>query len=164
MIGNGVLALLQNPEQLALLRREPGLINLAVEELARYDSPGQMTFRFALEDVELRGKRIGRGEPLAVVLGAANRDPEVFASPDTLDITRHENPHLAFGVGRHGCIGAGLARIEARIAIPALLERMPEMQLLSEKPEWSSSIGLRGLTTLPVGSCASVSFKKQAAQ
>jgi cytochrome P450 len=157
LIGNGVLALLQNPEQLELLRREPGLINQAVEELARYDSPGQMTFRFALEDVELRGKRIGRGEPIAVVLGAANRDPEVFADPDTLDITRHENPHLAFGVGRHGCIGSGLARIEARIAIPALLERMPDMELLSEKPEWSSSIGLRGLTTLPVGSPASVS-------
>lgn len=157
LIGNGVLALLQNPEQLALLRREPRLINQAVEELARYDPPGQMTFRFALEEVELRGKKIGPGEPVAVLFGAANRDPEVFANPDKLDITREENPHLAFGTGRHGCIGAGLARIEARIAIPALLERMPDMQLLSEKPEWSSSIGLRGLTTLPVGSPAGVS-------
>jgi cytochrome P450 len=157
LIGNGVLALLQNPEQLALLRREPKLINQAVEELARYDPPGQMTFRFALEEVELRGKKIGPGEPVAVLFGAANRDPEVFANPDKLDITREENPHLAFGTGRHGCIGAGLARIEARIAIPALLERMPDMQLLSEKPEWSNSIGLRGLTTLPVGSSARVS-------
>lgn len=152
LIGNGVLALLQNPGQLELLRRQPGLINGAVEELARYDSPGQMTFRFALEEVELRGKRIGRGEPVAVVIGAANRDPNVFPDPDALDITRRENPHVAFGAGHHYCLGSGLARIEARIAIPALLERMPGMRLLRDTQEWHRSIGLRGLVALPVGS------------
>ncbi len=152
LIGNGVLALLQNPEQLRMLRRQPELINVAVEELARYDSPGQMTFRFALEDVELRGKRISRGEPIAVVIGSANRDPNVFNDPDTLDITRQPNPHLAYGAGRHGCLGAGLARIEARVAIPTLLDRMPEMELLRDTQEWSPSIGLRGLSALPVGS------------
>lgn len=152
LVGNGVLALLKNPGQLELLRQRPELINGAVEELARYDSPGQMTFRFALEEVELRGKRIGRGEPIAVIVGAANRDPEVFTDPDTLDITRRENPHIAFGAGHHYCMGAGLARIEARIAIPTLLERMPGMRLLGDTQEWHRSIGLRGLVTLPVGS------------
>ena len=156
LIGNGVLALLKNPDQLALLRRRPELINGAVEELARYDSSGQMTFRFATEDVEVRGRRIGRGEPVAVVIGAANRDPNAFKDPDRLDITRPDNPHLAFGSGRHHCLGAALARMEARISITALLERMPEMRLLREKQEWNRSIGLRGLATLPVGSPAAV--------
>jgi len=156
LIGNGLLALLNNPDQLALLRQRPELINSAVEEMARYDSSGQMTFRFATEDVELRGKRIGRGEPIAVVFGAANRDPNVFPDPDKLDITRQDNPHLAFGSGRHHCLGASLARMEARISIMALLERMPEIRLLREKPEWNRSIGLRGLATLPVGSPAAV--------
>jgi cytochrome P450 len=152
LIGNGVLALLENPAQLELLRQRRDLINGAVEELARYDSPGQMTFRFATEDVEMRGKRIGRGEPIAVVLGAANRDPNVFPDAAALDITRRDNPHLAFGSGRHNCLGSGLARIEARIAIPALLDRMPGMQLLRDTQEWNRSIGLRGLAALPVGS------------
>jgi cytochrome P450 StaP len=156
LIGNGLLALLKNPDQLALLRQRPELINSAVEELARYDSSGQMTFRFATEDVELRGKRIGRGEPIAVVIGAANRDPNAFNDPDKLDITRQDNPHLAFGSGRHHCLGASLARMEARISITALLERMPEIRLLREKQEWNRSIGLRGLATLPVGSPAAV--------
>lgn len=156
LIGNGLLALLKNPDQLALLRRHPELINSTVEEMARYDSSGQMTFRFAIKDVELRGKRIGPGEPIAVVIGAANRDPNVFADPDKFDITRQHNPHLAFGSGRHHCLGASLARMEARISITALLERMPEIKLLSEKEEWNQSIGLRGLATLPVGSPAVV--------
>ncbi|HEU4766339.1 MAG TPA: cytochrome P450 [Pyrinomonadaceae bacterium] len=156
LLGNGLLALLKNPDQLALLRQRPELINSAVEEMARYDSSGQMTFRFATEDVELRGKRIGRGEPIAVVMGAANRDPNVFPDPDKFDITRQDNPHIAFGSGRHHCLGASLARMEARISITALLERMPEIRLLREKQEWNRSIGLRGLATLPVGSSAAV--------
>ena len=154
LIGNGVLALLRAWRALELLRQRKDLINGAVEELARYDSPGQMTFRFATEDVEMRGKRIGRGEPIAVVLGAANRDPNVFPNAAALDITRRQNPHLAFGSGRHNCLGSGLARIEARIAIPALLDRMPGMQLLRDTQEWNRSIGLRGLAALPVGSPA----------
>ena len=156
LLGNGLLALLKNPDQLALLRQRPELINSAVEEMARYDSSAQMTFRFATEDVELRGKRIGRGEPIAVVIGAANRDPNVFTDPDKFDITRQDNPHIAFGTGRHHCLGAALARMETRIAIPALLERMPEIRLLTEKLEWNKSIGLRGLATLRVGSPAAV--------
>lgn len=152
LIGNGLLALLKNPDQLALLQQRPELINSAVEELARYDSSGQMTFRFATEEVELRGKRISPGEPIAVIIGAANRDPNVFQDPDKLDITRQENPHIAFGSGRHHCLGASLARMEARIAITTLLERMPDIRMLNEKPNWNRSIGLRGLATLPVGS------------
>ena len=154
LLGNGLLALLNNPDQLALLRQRPELINSAVEEMARYDSSAQMTFRFATEDVELRGKRIGRGDPIAIVLGAANRDPNVFPNPDKFDITRQDNPHIAFGSGRHHCLGASLARLETRIAIPTLLERIPDIQLLTDKLEWNRSIGLRGLKSLPVGSPA----------
>jgi cytochrome P450 len=161
LIGNGTLALLRNPDQLNLLRRRPELINSAVEELARFDSSGQMTFRFALEDVELRGKVIHRGEPIAVVIGSANRDPSVFADPDKLDITRTDNPHLAFGSGHHYCLGSGLARIEARIAISVLLDRLPGMALLADQQQWNRSIGLRGLTALPVVAPAGVRSREQ---
>ncbi len=159
LIGNGLLALLKNPDQLALLQQRPELINSAVEELARYDSSGQMTFRFATEEVELRGKRIGPGDPIAVIVGAANRDPNVFTDPDKLDIARQDNPHIAFGSGRHHCLGSALARMEGRIAITTLLERMPDIRLLTEKPIWNPSIGLRGLATLPVGTPAALASK-----
>lgn len=156
LIGNGLLALLQNPDQLQLLREQPELIHSAVEEMARYDASGHMTFRFATEDVELRGKRIARGDPIAVIIGAANRDPNVFPDPDKFDITRQDNPHIAFGSGRHFCLGAALGRMETKIAITTLLERMPEIRLLTDKLEWNPSIGLRGLKSLPVGSPAAV--------
>lgn len=150
LIGNGMLALLRHPEQLLRLQSDPSLIDGAVEELLRYDSPVQRTARIATEDVEIGGKVIPRHALVVAAIGAANRDPAQFAEPDRFDITRPDNHHLAFGFGIHFCLGAPLARVEAQIAIEALLRRMPRLSLAIDTPQWRQSSTLRGLTSLPV--------------
>jgi len=153
LIGNGVLALLRHPDQLGKLKEDPSLIKPAVEELLRYDGPVETsTERFAREDVPIGGTMIPRGEMVLVVLAAADRDPERFAAPDALDITRAHNRHLAFGKGIHHCLGAPLARMEGQIAIATLLDRMPNLRLKGTPDSlvWRSGLILRGLRGLPV--------------
>lgn len=150
LIGNGILALLRHPEELERLRADDSLIEPAVEELLRYDGPAQMISRTAIADFELRGKRIRAGDAVLACLGAANRDPGVFATPDRLDVGRDPNPHLAFGLGTHFCPGAQLSRIEARACLPALLCRFPRLRLGSAPPLWRRTAVLRGLERLPV--------------
>jgi cytochrome P450 len=153
LIGNGVLALLQHPDQLRKLEEDPSLIKPAVEELLRYDGPVETsTERFAREDVEIGGQVIPRGEMVLVVLAAADHDPERFPDPDELDITRTDNRHLAFGKGIHHCLGAPLARMEGQIAISTLLRRMPNLRLKGspESLSWRPGMILRGLRGLPV--------------
>jgi hypothetical protein len=152
LIGNGLLALFRNPDQLALLKANPSLITNAIEEFLRYDSSVQMTGRVALEDVEdIGGKRIPKGEGVLCLLGSANRDPAVYPDrPDRLDITRPNVRPLSFGGGIHFCLGAQLARIEAETAISTLLRRLPELKLDdAEDPEWRPTFVLRGLKQLP---------------
>jgi cytochrome P450 PksS len=126
LIGNGMLALLQHPEQMEKLRNNPSLIRTAVEELLRYDGPLETaTDRFASEDLTVAGVTIPRGEIVFAAIGSANRDERYFADPDKLDITREPNKHLAFGLGAHYCLGAALARLEGQIAINTLARRTP---------------------------------------
>ncbi|KJC52927.1 cytochrome P450 [Bradyrhizobium sp. LTSP885] len=152
LIGNGLLALYRNPDQLALLKANPGLITNAIEEFLRYDSSVQMTGRVALEDIEdLGGKRIPKGESVLCLLGSANHDPAVYPDhPEKLDIERPNVRPLSFGGGIHFCLGAQLARIEAEIAISTLLRRLPDLRLDdAENPEWRPTFVLRGLKSLP---------------
>jgi cytochrome P450 len=149
LIANGTLALLEHRQQLALLAEQPDLIQPAVEELLRWDSPVQLTARVALEELDLAGQRVGQGESVLALLGAANRDPDQFTEPDLLDITRAHNPHLAFGRGIHFCLGAPLARLEAQIAIAGLVTRFPGLRLAGA-PERRPTVTLRGLTRLPL--------------
>jgi pimeloyl-[acyl-carrier protein] synthase len=150
LIGNGVLALLNHPEEFAKLRAEPALLPAAVEELLRYDSPVQRTGRITDTDVELAGRKIPKGSLVVTAIGAANRDPAHFPDPDRLDITRRDNRHIAFGYGIHFCLGAPLARLEGQIAIATLLRRMPGLQLVTSTQQWRESSTLRGLRALPV--------------
>jgi len=150
LIGNGTLALLRHPEQMRKLREDPSLVQTAVEELLRYDGPVQGTGRVAMEDLEIRGKRIEKGQLVLTLLAAADRDPEQFPNPDELDITRRENRHVAFGYGIHFCLGAPLARLEGQTAIGALLRRCPGLRLEGSELEWGGSFILRGLKGLPV--------------
>ena len=152
LIGNGLLALHRNPDQLALLKANPSLITNAIEEFLRYDSSVQLTGRVALEDIEdLGGKRIPKGETVLCLLGSANRDPAVYPDrPDRLDVTRPNVKPLSFGGGIHFCLGAQLARIEAEVAISTLLRRLPDLRLDDpENPEWRPTFVLRGLKRLP---------------
>lgn len=150
LIGNGMLALLRHPDQLDLLRREPELMDSAVNELLRYESPVQWTGRRVSVELEIGGIRIPAGRTLAVGLAAANRDPEQFPEPDRLNLRRTENAHVAFGHGIHFCLGAALARLEGHIAMATLLERYPEIRLLDEAPRWQQNFTLRGLKSLRV--------------
>jgi cytochrome P450 len=151
LIGNGLLALFRNPAQLEKLKADPTLIQSAVEEFLRFDGPVQMTARTALEPVEIGGRTIEKGQQAVIVLAAANRDPAQFADPDSLDIARKENPHIAFSHGIHYCVGAPLARAEAQIVFETLLRRMPKLRLQTEELEWRETVTLRGLKALPVG-------------
>ena len=152
LIGNGLLALHRNPDQLTLLKSNPALITNAIEEFLRYDSSVQMTGRAALEDIDdLGGRKIPKGEAVLCLLGSANRDPAVYPDrPEQLDITRSKIRPLSFGGGIHLCLGAQLARIEAEIAIATLLRRLPDLRLDdAENPEWRPTFVLRGLKRLP---------------
>lgn len=153
LIGSGTLALLEHPDQMEKLRRDPALIKLAVEELLRFTVPVLMTTeRYAREDVTLHGVTIPRGEMTFGVIGSANRDENVFENPDALDITREPNRHLSFGQGIHFCLGAPLARMEAQIAVNTLLRRMPDLRLKvsPDSLRWRPSMIMRGLDSLPV--------------
>jgi cytochrome P450 len=150
LIANGVLALLQHPEQAQLLREDPSLAPRAVEELLRYDGPAKAVVRVAGEDIEMRGRQIAVGDRVFLLPSAANRDPEVFERPDTVDITRTENPHLGFGMGIHYCLGASLARLEGAVSISRILERFPDLRLADEELAWNPVLLTRGLTALPV--------------
>lgn len=150
LLGNGMLALLQHPEQLALLKAQPNLMRSAVEELLRYDGPVHITSRTAREDVTLHGTEIKRGQIVALILASANRDPARFNNPDTLDITRDEGSPLSFGHGIHYCLGAPLARMETAIAFETLFRRLPNIALIDETPDWSSKVAFHGLNTLHV--------------
>jgi cytochrome P450 len=133
-----------------LLQAEPSLIESAVDELLRYDSPVQVTARIALTDLRLGEREVKQGQVVVTFLGAANRDPAHFVEPDRLDLRRPENRHLSFGHGIHYCIGSPLARIEAQAAIGSLVRRFPDLETPLVEPVWRSSFVLRGLESLPV--------------
>jgi len=144
LIGNAVVALLRHPEERRRLQDDPALIESAVEEFLRYDSPVQITDRIASEETEVAGVRVKKGQLVATLLGAANRDPERFPEPDRLDLGRSDNRHLAFGHGVHFCLGSPLARLEARVTIATLLRRLPDLQGDTTNLEWGKSMVLRG--------------------
>jgi cytochrome P450 len=153
LIAAGTLALLENPDQLELLRDDPSLMPSAIEELLRFTSPVNIaTERYAREPYELAGARIGQGDQVLAVLASANRDPAQFADPDRLRIQREPNRHLAFGQGIHFCLGAPLARLEARIAFTSMLQRLPNLRLstAAQALHWKGGVFLRGLRELPV--------------
>lgn len=153
LLGNGVLALLQHPQQLALLRRGEVGWETAVEELLRYDGPVETsTTRWVRQDIVLQGQRLRRGDVVRVVITSANRDAAQFAQPDLLDVSRADNRHLAFGLGIHYCLGAPLARLEGRIALPLLFARLPTLRLAVPPAElrWRTGVLFRGLESLPL--------------
>jgi len=150
LIGNGLLALLQHPDQSRKLQAQPALLASAIEEMLRYDSPVQITYRSALKDINMEGKLIRKGDLVNSILGSANRDPRRFSSPDAFDITRNEGRHLGFGVGIHFCIGAPLVRLEAEIFFETILRRFPTISLATETLEWQEHPIFRGLKSLPV--------------
>ena len=150
LIGNGMLALLASPDQLARLRSDPGLVPMAVDELLRFDSPIQMTLRRVRADAAVNGVEVRPGDNIAVLLGAANRDPDVFEEPDRLDVGRAPCPHLSLGRGIHHCLGASLARLEGQIAFEMLLERFARIELIGARPKFQHGVVLRGLRSLPL--------------
>jgi cytochrome P450 len=149
--GNGWWSLFRDPGQMELLRGDHSLVPRAIEELMRYDTPLQMFERWVLEDVEIHGVRVPRGHEVALLFGSANRDPEVFARPDQLDLGRDPNPHMSFGAGIHFCLGAPLARLELEISLSTILRRLPGLELVAE-PEWKPNYIIRGLRELRVRS------------
>ena len=149
-IGNGMLALLRHSEQLERLRDAPSLIPAAVEELLRFDSAVQADLRRVLADCEVNGFALRKRDNVVLLLGAANRDPDVFDDPDRLDVGRSQGTHLSFGRGIHHCLGATLARLEGRIVVEMLLERFSRISLLAERPRFRKGIVFRGLESLLV--------------
>lgn len=150
LLGNGLLSLLQNPDELKKLREKPVLLAAAIEEMLRYDNPVQITYRSALEDAEIRGKLIRKGDLVNTIIGSANRDPARFSNPDRFNITRSEGRHLGFGIGIHFCIGAPLVRLEAEIVFETILRRFPELCLATDQLEWQEHPIFRGLKSLPI--------------
>lgn len=158
LIGNGTYALLRNPKQRAQLQKsiqhgEQELLDTGIEELLRYDGPVELaTWRYATEPLEIGGQRIASGDPVLVVLAAADRDPARFDEPDALDLSRRDNQHLGYGHGIHYCIGAPLARLEGRTALATLLRRLPDLQLAADPADlrWRGGLIMRGLRNLPV--------------
>ncbi|HEY7488680.1 MAG TPA: cytochrome P450 [Streptosporangiaceae bacterium] len=150
MISNGVLSLLRHPRQLESLRADPSLLGAAAEEMLRYESPVQIAARVAHRDRELCGLDLRKGDPVILMLGAANRDPGVYADPDRFDVVRSGPPHLAFGHGAHFCLGAALARTEMEVVLARLLDRYPTLRLADEPIDWQPTLDFRGPTRLPV--------------
>jgi cytochrome P450 len=144
LIGNAVLTLLRHPEERKRLQENPSLLPTAVNEFLRFESPIQLTDRAVVEDFELGGRTFRKGEVVGIALAAANRDPRVFDAPDRLDLGREPNPHLAFGHGTHFCLGSQLAKLEAEIALGALLRRFPDFSGPVDPPAWRRSVLLRG--------------------
>lgn len=153
LIGNGLLLLLRHPEQRRLLQEQPDLWPKAIEEMLRVESPQQIAWRVATQDHELAGKRIAAGDQLMLVLGAANRDPEVFEDPERFDITRTSNRHVAFGLGRHACLGGWFARMQGQRALQAIVARFPRLALAGT-PLWHPTVSFHGLRHLPVTQAA----------
>ncbi len=151
-IANGLLALLRFPGEMAALRADPGLAARAVEELLRYDGPSGVQARAVRVEHVMRGKTLKPGDRMFVMLSAANRDPEAYEDPDRLILQRDGVPHLSFGFGMHICLGFPLARLEGQIALPAVLERWPRIELaVSEsRLEWLNSMVFRGMTRMPL--------------
>ena len=149
-ITNGVAALLQHPEQFARLREDPRLIAMAVEELLRYETPVQVAIRGVPERIEFAGRSVGPKQLLVLLLGAANRDPEQFADPDRLDLTRHPNRHVSFGAGAHGCVGGWMARFGLAIAIETILHRQSDLRFTPRKLQWNLPAMQRTLRALPL--------------
>lgn len=150
MIGNGLLALFRHPDQLERWRANPALTETAIDELMRYDSSVQMTFRYALEELTFNGRLMHPGELVAVALGSANRDAAQFSRPGQLDLTRTPNRHMSLGVGIHYCLGAALSRAEGRVAFDTLLQRFPKLRLEAAPLHWNETVAVRGLQRLPV--------------
>jgi pimeloyl-[acyl-carrier protein] synthase len=150
LISNSILTLLKHPHQLKELKEKPLLIEGAVEECLRYESPTQITARIATEDIEIHHTTIKKGDQIYILLGAANRDPNKFHDPHLFDITRNPNPHLAFGYGTHFCLGAPLARLETQIAIKSLLVWKDNLQLATSNLQWRKLIGFRSLNELQI--------------
>jgi len=150
LIGNGLLALLRHPRELARLKADPGLVPGAIEELLRYDTPIQVIARVLLQDVVIDGTCLPLGSEVLLVTAAANRDPERFNDPDRIDVTRQGAGHLSFGGGHHYCLGAPLARLEAEVAFRTLTSRLPRLGLATEDLRWRPNPFLRGLEELPV--------------
>jgi cytochrome P450 len=150
LIANGVLTLCRHPDQLERLRRDPSLARTAVEEVLRFDPPVQFTARVALEDIDIDGTTLGKGDQAIVLVAAANRDSEQFDDPDTFDVGRQDNRHLSFGLGAHFCLGAPLARVEGQVALEAVATRLADLALTVDQPEYKTNIVLRGLASLPV--------------
>jgi cytochrome P450 len=141
LINNAILCFVAHPDQLARVRAEPALLPSAIEEVLRYRAPVQWMYRIPRREVELHGQTVPAGRPVLAMIGSANRDPAKFAEPDRFDVGRDPNPHLAFGHGNHFCLGAPLARLEARVALGAMLERLGEIELASDGP-WEPRRGL----------------------
>jgi len=150
LLGNGLLALLREPDQFAKLKENPALMNSAVRELARFDSPVQFSGRAVTEDFSWHDREIKQGQTVILLLGSANHDPEKFSEPEKLEISRDEGMPLSFGHGIHYCIGASLAYAEAEIAFSTLLERTSDLRLLDDVPAWRPNLSFRGLSRLPV--------------
>jgi cytochrome P450 len=154
LVGNGVWALFQQPGQWNGLRNHMSPSGLAttnaVDEVMRFDSSVQMTFRYVLTDVEWQGKKLRTGDFVAIVFGAANRDGKYFESPDSLDLGRSPNRHLSLGQGIHYCLGAALARTEGRVMLGALRRKLPTLHPLQDQVEWKRTVSVRGLTELRV--------------
>jgi cytochrome P450 len=151
LLGNGLLALLQDPDTCARLRADESLLDTAVEEMLRYDGPANVVARIARAPWTVGGVTIPAGALIYCLTGAANHDPTVFAHPARFDVARSPNPHLSFGGGVHFCLGAPLARLEAKIALAKLLARLPRLRLEGgEPPPWRALVNLRGLERLPL--------------
>jgi len=148
LISNGMYTLLQHPDQLALLKRDPSLMPNAIEEMLRYEPPVQLMARFASSDLEFFGKKIRKNQMVLPIIGSANRDPKANENPNVFDVTRKDIKHVSFGHGIHLCLGLNLARLEARVAINALLERFPQMTLADQEIVWTNIPLVRGMENL----------------
>lgn len=151
LLGNGLLTLLRHPEQLRRLREDPGLLNTAIDEMLRFESPLQRsTYRVTTKGFRLNGFRLEPGQQVSAVIGAANRDPGHFPKAERFDIARSPNPHLSFGLGIHKCLGERLARLEANVAFKGLLDRFSHIELMDTKPNWQPKTLFRGLRSLHI--------------